>query len=350
MKKPLQTLLASSALALCCAAAHAKPVLLKTPIAFGSNLPALGTPIAWVADQLPLVSGGEVKMKIYEPGKLVAPLQILDAVSAGKVNSGYSIAGYWAGKIPAAAIFSTIPFGPEAPEFLAWMYYGNGLMLYQKMYDDAGYNVHVEPCSLVSPETSGWFKKPVEKVEDLKGLNMRFYGLGGEVMQKLGVSTSLIPGGEIFGALEKGAIDATEFSQPAIDEKLGFYKVAKHNYFPGWHQQATVFELLINKDTWNEMTDQQRAVVSTTCKASMTNSIAESEYIQFEAIKKNTEERGVTVHEWSPEMLDAFRKAWSEVLEEQKKDPTFAAVYEDLSTFRENYKLWSSRAFVPREQ
>lgn len=350
MKKPLQTLLASSALALCCAAAHAKPVLLKTPIAFGSNLPALGTPIAWVADQLPLVSGGEVKMKIYEPGKLVAPLQILDAVSAGKVNSGYSIAGYWAGKIPAAAIFSTIPFGPEAPEFLAWMYYGNGLTLYQKMYDDAGYNVHVEPCSLVSPETSGWFKKPVEKVEDLKGLNMRFYGLGGEVMQKLGVSTSLIPGGEIFGALEKGAIDATEFSQPAIDEKLGFYKVAKHNYFPGWHQQATVFELLINKDTWNEMTDQQRAVVSTTCKASMTNSIAESEYIQFEAIKKNTEERGVTVHEWSPEMLDAFRKAWSEVLEEQKKDPTFAAVYDDLSTFRENYKLWSSRAFVPRAQ
>ncbi len=349
MKKTLKTLLAASALAVCCAAAHAKPVLLKTPIAFSSQLPALGTPISWVADQLPVVSGGELKMKLYEPGKLVAPLQILDAVSSGKVNSGYAIAGYWSGKIPAAAIFSTIPFGPEAPEFMAWMYYGNGLKLYQKMYDDAGYNVHVEPCALISPETSGWYKKPINSVGDLKGLNIRFYGLGGEVMQKLGVSTSLLPGGEIFGALEKGAIDATEFSQPAIDEKLGFYKVAKHNYFPGWHQQATFFELLINKKTWDGMSDQQRAVISTTCKASVTNSVAESEYIQFEAIKANTEQRGVTIHEWPPEMLDAFRTAWDQVVEEQKKDPTFAAVYEDLSTFRENYKLWSTRAFVPRD-
>lgn len=349
MKNTLTTLLATSALALCCAAANAKPILLKTPIAFSSQLPALGTPIAWVAEQLPVVSGGELKMKLYEPGKLIAPLQILDAVSSGKVNSGYAIAGYWAGKIPAAAIFSTLPFGPEAPEFMAWMYYGNGLALYQKMYDDAGYNVHVEPCALISPETSGWYKKPINSVADLKGLNIRFYGLGGEVMQKLGVSTSLLPGGEIFGALEKGAIDATEFSQPAIDEKLGFYKVAKHNYFPGWHQQATFFELLINKKTWDGMSDQQRAVISTTCKASVTNSVAESEYIQFEAIKANTEQRGVTIHEWPPEMLDAFRTAWDQVVDEQKKDPTFAAVYEDLSTFRENYKLWSTRAFVPRD-
>jgi len=349
MKKTMKTVMAVSALSMCVAAANAKPILLKTPIAFGSHLPALGTPISWVSKQLPLVSGGQLKMKIYEPGKLVAPLQILDAVSSGKVNSGYAIAGYWAGKIPAAAIFSTIPFGPEAPEFMAWMYYGNGHKLYQKMYDDAGYNVHVEPCALISPETSGWFKKPVKSLDDLKGLNMRFYGLGGEVMQKLGVSTSLLPGGEIFGALEKGAIDATEFSQPAIDQKLGFYKIAKHNYFPGWHQQATMFELLINKDTWKKMDDSQRAVISTTCKASITNSIAESEYIQFDAIKKNTEERGVTVHKWPPKMLEAFRSAWAEVVEDQKKDPTFAAVYKDLQTFRENYKLWSSRAFVPRE-
>ncbi|WP_221801411.1 TRAP transporter substrate-binding protein [Oceanobacter mangrovi] len=349
MKTNLKTLVAVSALSMCAVAAQAKPVLLKTPIAFGSNLPALGTPIAWVADQLPLVSGGEVKMKLYEPGKLVAPLQILDAVSSGKVNSGYSIAGYWAGKMPASAIFSTIPFGPEAPEFAAWMYYGNGLKLYQKMYDDAGYNIHVEPCALISPETSGWFKKPVNSLDDLKGLNMRFYGLGGEVLAKLGVSTSLIPGGEIFGALEKGAIDATEFSQPAIDQKLGFYKVAKYNYFPGWHQQATFFELLINGDTWKSMSDQQRAVVSTTCKASVTNSVAESEYIQFEAIRANEEERGVIVKKWPKEMLDAFHKAWMEVAEEQKKDPTFAAVYDDLQTFRENYKLWSNRAFLPRD-
>lgn len=353
MKTTLKRLALATTLALAAtvsATAGAKPVLLKTPIAFGSNLPALGTPIVWVSEQLPLVSGGQLKMKIYEPGKLVAPLEILDAVSSGKVNSGYSIAGYWAGKMPASAIFSTIPFGPEAPEFMAWMYYGNGLKLYQKMYDDAGYKIHVEPCALISPETSGWFKKPVNSLDDLKGLNMRFYGLGGEVMAKLGVATSLLPGGEIFGALEKGAIDATEFSQPAIDERLGFYKVAKYNYFPGWHQQATFFELLINKDEWNGMDDSQRATISTVCKASVTNSIAESEFMQYKAIRANMEERGVTVNKWSPEMLKAFQTAWEEVVKEQKKDPTFAAVYDDLQTFRDNYKVWSSRAFVPREE
>ena len=327
---------------------HAKPILLKTPIAFGSHLPALGTPIKWVEQQLSLISAGEIKMKVYEPGKLVAPLEILDAVSSGKVNSGYAIAGYWAGKMPAATIFSTVPFGPEAPEFMAWMYYGNGMKLYQKMYDQSGYNVHVEACAIISPESSGWFKKPVKTIDDLKGLNMRFYGLGGQVMQKLGVSVSLIPGGEIFGALEKGAIDATEFSQPAIDQKLGFYKVAKYNYFPGWHQQATLFELLINKDTWKSMTKNQRAQISTTCKASVTNSIAESEYIQFSAMKKNDQDRGVITQTWPLEILNSFKAAWEEVVIEQKKDPMFKEVYEDLDSFRKNYAVWSSKAFLTR--
>jgi len=325
-----------------------KPILLKTPIAFGSHLPALGTPIKWIEDQLPLISAGDLKMKVYEPGKLIAPLEILDAVSTGKVNSGYSTAGYWSSTMPAASIFSAIPFGPEAPEFMAWLYYGNGMSLYQKMYDDAGYNVHVEACALISPETSGWFKKEITNVEDLKGLNMRFFGLGAQVLTKLGVSTSLLPGGEIFGALEKGAIDATEFSQPAIDQLLGFYKIAKHNYFPGWHQQATLFELLINGDTWNSMSETQQAQIGATCKASITNSIAESEYIQFEAMIANEMERGVQMHTWSPEMLDTFRGARDAVVIEQSEDETFNEVFQDLSKFRENYAVWAKRAFVPR--
>ena len=220
-------------------------VLLKTPIAFGSHLPALGTPIKWVSEQLPIMSDGSLKMKIYEPGKLVGAKEILGAVSSGKVNSGYATAGYWQGKIPAAALFSAVPFGPEAGEYMAWLYYGNGMKLYQEMYDSNGYNVHVMPCAIISPETSGWFKKEINTPEDLKGLNMRFFGLGASVMEKLGVSTSQLPGGEIFGALEKGAIDATEFSQPAIDQRLGLYKIAKYNYFPGWHQQATIFERIM---------------------------------------------------------------------------------------------------------
>lgn len=330
--------------------AHAedKEILLKTPIAFGSHLPALGTPIQWYADHIGQTSGGTVKMKIYEPGKLVNPAEILDAVSTGKVNSGYSTAGYWQGKLPASALFSAVPFGPEAGEYMAWMYFGNGLKLYQEMYDQGGYNVKVLPCAIISPESSGWFRKPIDKPEDLKGLNMRFFGLGASVMEKLGAGTVQLPGGEIFGALEKGAIDASEFSQPAIDERLGFHKVAKYNYFPGWHQQSTIFELLINKDTWNEMSQTQHDAIETTCMASMTYSIAEGEAIQFTAMEK-AKQNGVEIRYWSKEMLDLFKKTWLEVVEEKKsEDPFFDKVWTDLSTFRQGYALWQANGFLPR--
>ncbi|WP_299199287.1 TRAP transporter substrate-binding protein [uncultured Amphritea sp.] len=326
----------------------ADKILLKTPIAFGSHLPALGTPIKWVSEQLPIMSDGSLKMKIYEPGKLVGAKEILGAVSSGKVNSGYATAGYWQGKIPAAALFSAVPFGPEAGEYMAWLYYGNGLKLYQEMYDSNGYNVHVMPCAIISPETSGWFKKEINTPEDLKGLNMRFFGLGASVMEKLGVSTSQLPGGEIFGALEKGAIDATEFSQPAIDQRLGLYKIAKYNYFPGWHQQATIFELLVNKDTWNSMSKGQQAILDNTCKASVTNAIAEGEAMQFDVMAK-AKENGVNIRYWNDNMLTTFEEKWNEVVAEKTaEDPFFKKVWDDLSTFRKGYDLWEANAFLPR--
>lgn len=338
--------------ALCAAPAvqAADKLLLKTPIAFSTNLPGLGSPIPRVAEQMALMSGGTLKMKVYEPGKLVAPFEILDAVSTGKINSGYTTAGYWAGKIPASPLFSAVPFGPEAGEYMAWLYYGNGMDLYQEMYDQAGFNVKVMPCAIIAPETSGWFSKEINKPEDLQGLKMRFFGLGGKVMQKLGVATSLLPGGEIFPALEKGAIDATEFSMPAIDQRLGFHKLVKYNYFPGWHQQATVFELLVNKDVWNKASDSHKAIISNACKASMTDSFAEGEAIQHDAMKTNVEKHGVKIMQWNDVMLETFSKTWDEtVKEEAAADPFFAKVHADMTTFRDGYSMWKSNAFLPRK-
>ncbi|WP_424830592.1 TRAP transporter substrate-binding protein [Ruegeria sp.] len=349
MKKTL-TSLAIAASLITAPALAADKLLLKTPIAFSTELPGLGSPIPRVADQLDLMSGGTLKMKVYEPGKLVPSFEILDAVSTGKINSGYTTAGYWAGKIPAAPLFSAVPFGPEAGEYMAWLYYGNGLSLYQEMYDQAGYNVHVIPCAIIAPETSGWFATEINSPEDLNGLKMRFFGLGGKVMQKLGVATSLLPGGEIFPALEKGAIDATEFSMPAIDARLGFHKLVKFNYFPGWHQQATVFELMINKDTWNETSDQHKAIIENACKASMADSFAEGEAIQHAALIDNVENNGVTIKQWSPEMLDTFQATWEEVAaEEAANDAFFAKVLTDMNEFRDGYDLWKTNAFLPRQ-
>lgn len=330
-------------------AADSKPVLLKVPVIFGTHLPGLGSTVKWVGDNIGKVSNGSVKMKIYEPKKLVAPFEILDAVSTGKVNAGYSTAGFWSGKIPAAPLFTAVPFGPEAGEYMAWMYYGNGLSLYQEMYDQANFNVHVMPCGITAPETSGWFSKPINSPEDLKGLKMRFFGLGGQVMQKLGVSVAALPGGEIFPALEKKAIDATEFTMPAVDQRLGFHKVVKYNYFPGWHQQATIYELLVNKETWNGLSENQQAAINVTCKAAMTEGFAQGEAIQFEVMKENVASRGVKNMYWSDDMLSTFKKTWLEVVEENKKDAFFSKVWADMSQFRDGYDLWESHAFLPRK-
>ncbi|MCB2227710.1 MAG: TRAP transporter substrate-binding protein [Desulfarculaceae bacterium] len=354
MRKAAKLLTLVMALSLLMAApalvsAKEKPVLLKVPVTFSTELPGLGSTIKWVSERIGTLSGGAIKMKVYEPKKLVAPFEILESVSKGKVNAGYSMSAYWAGKINAAPIFSAIPFGPDASEYLAWMYYGNGLKFWQEMYDKNGYNVHVLLCGVIAPETSGWFNKEINTPEDLKGLRMRFFGFGGKVMQKMGVSTSLLPGGEIFPALEKKALDATEFSMPAIDKRLGFYKVVKYNYYPGWHQQASLFELLINKDTWNSLSKHQKMCLEIITRAATADSLAFVESLQAPVIKENVTKRGVINKYWSPEMLAAYKKAWLEVVEEEKKkDPFFAKVWDDLSKFREEYEYWSSVAFLPR--
>ena len=139
-------------------------------------------------------------------------------------------------------MYATVPFGPEVGEYLAWMSFGGGEQMMKELH--AKYNVEVLLCGVISPEASGWFRKEIKTLDDLKGLKMRFFGLGANVMQKMGVPTQMLRAGEIFQALQLGTIDATEFSMPAMDLTLGFHQVAKHYYFPGWHQQATLNHLL----------------------------------------------------------------------------------------------------------
>ncbi len=328
----------------------AEKLLLKMPVYVGTHLTGLGSTPKWLAEHVNRASGGSLKIKLYEPGRLIPAKEILQAVHSGQVNAGFSTAGFNSGVLGnKASFFSAIPFGPDAPEYLAWIYYGDGRKLWQQLYDDKQLKVHSIPCGILAPETSGWFSRPVDKPEDLKGLRMRFFGLGGLVMEKLGVSTSLLPSKEIFPALEKGAIDATEFSMPAIDERLGFYKILKYNYYPGWHQPATLVEVLINKDTWNAMDAQQQTLMEMGCKAAMLDGYALGESIQFPAMKKNLEQRGVENRYWSKEMLDLFHSKWQEVVtEESANDPGFKAIWENLQAFRKDYAIWNEWAFMPR--
>ncbi|HCX90130.1 MAG: C4-dicarboxylate ABC transporter [Deltaproteobacteria bacterium CG_4_9_14_3_um_filter_44_9] len=331
------------------AMAEEERVLLKIPVAFPTSLPTLGAVLPWFAKNVEAASGGSIKCIIYEPGKLVPPFEIHDAVSTGKVNAGYTVTGYIVGKVPSIELFGSVPFGPGPLAYLAWFYEGNGRALFQETFDNAGYNFKVFPFGFIGPETGGWFTKPIEKPKDLKGLRIRFFGLGGKVMQKVGASVSLIPGGEIFPALEKRAIEGTEFSQPAMDAKLGFSKVCKYNYFPGWHQPASQAELIINKDTWNSMSPRQQTIIELAVRAANSYTLANSEAIQGKIIKENAKKHGVHNLYWSDKMLEVLKKAWLEVVREMSaKDPMFKKTWDDLQTFMVEHDYWEVFGYLPR--
>jgi TRAP-type mannitol/chloroaromatic compound transport system substrate-binding protein len=328
--------------------AQAQDVIEMTS-SFGSNLPILGTAAVDFTERLNAISG-EIQFEHFDPGKLVPTLEALDAVSNGSVDAGYATSGYWQGKIKSASLFAAVPFGPEAGEFLGWILYDDGADLWQRMYDEAGYDVKVTPCGVIAPETSGWFKNEINSVADLEGLNMRFFGLGAEVMQRIGVSTSLLSAGDIFPALERGAIDATEFSMPRIDARLGFHKIAKFNYFPGWHQPSTLFELIINRDIWDGLSERAQAQIEAACLATITTTLAEGEATNYAAMVENTEKNGVTLKQWPPEMLELFENTWNEVAGElAAEDEFFAEVWADLQEYREGYKIWSNNIYIPRK-
>lgn len=311
---------------------------------YPSTLTQLGTLGVNLSKNIETMSGGELELKFFEPGALVPALEVFDAVSNGSVDAGWSTPGYWQGKEPALALFSAVPFGPDAREYGAWLLFGGGEEMMQKIYDK--YNIHSIICGVIAPEASGWFREPVNSIDELAGKKMRFFGLGAKVMQKLGVDTQLLGAADIYPALERGTIDATEFSQPAIDLNLGFYQIAKHYYFPGWHQQSTSFELLVNKDRWNGLSDSEKAMLTTACRANYALGMAEGEAIQGKALAE-LESKGVTIHKWDQATLDKFEETWNEVAAEiAASDASFKEAWDSLTAFRAEYKKWSDVGYL----
>ena len=347
MKNALTALPLAAALACLAAPVSAQEVVRwGIPMAFGSNLTALGDTMPWVSEQLKKVSGGSVNLQVFEPGKLVPALGIFDAVSTGKAEAGYSFMGYELGKVPVAAIFGALPFGMETPQFSAWMYFGGGDALLKEAFKP--HNVYPIFCGSISPEAAGWFKKEIKTPEDLKGLKFRAAALGGKIYQKMGASVTMLPGGELFQALEKGVLDGTEFSLPTVDDQLGFDKIAKHYYLPGWHQPSTNQYLYVNLAAWGKLKPQTQAQIETTCTAGVIMALAKAEALQGDMLAKFKKE-GVELHQFSKPMLDAFAKASKEVLaEESAKDPMFKKVYDSMAAFQNKNREWHDYGYLPR--
>jgi TRAP-type mannitol/chloroaromatic compound transport system substrate-binding protein len=338
------TAAAAIGLATTAAIAQEKKVRLNMAGAFPSTTGLLGPTQQYIVDTLKKVSGGSIDAKFFEPGALVPAGQYFDAIGNGSLDSAWTVSGFFTGKDIAFAMFAAVPFGPEAGEYMGWMNHGGGRQIYDDLH--AKYNIVALPCGLIAPEASGWFRKEIKGPDDLKGLKMRFFGLGANVMQKLGVQTQLLQAGEIFQALQLGTIDATEFSMPVMDLTLGFHQVAKHYYFPGWHQMSTINSLYFSKAKWAEFSDTQKEQIRVTCDSTMFRQFVEGESVQAKAIKE-IQAKGVTLHYWPKEMLALYKKTWEEVAKEQvEKSPEFKKAYDSYSAFRSEYKVWKDFGYL----
>jgi TRAP-type mannitol/chloroaromatic compound transport system substrate-binding protein len=316
----------------------------KMHSAFASNLPVLGPAGKRMERTMGEISNGAFELKFFEPGALVPGIAYYDPISQGSLDAAYGSPGYNVNKETALAFFTAVPFGPGFGEFNGWLKYGGGYDLYDEI--NAKFGVKGLICGMIAPEASGWFRKEIKSVEDLRGLKMRFFGLGARVMEKFGVSTQLLAGGDIYPALELGTIDATEFSMPTMDEGLGFYKVAKHYYFPGWHQSVSTAELIFPRGKYDGLSKLQKDWLRVMCGYQMVEEYVESDATQGPAMKR-MQEKGAQIHVWPQETLDKFEAAWKEVAaEESAKNAVFKKVYDSYLAFRAEYKIWKDRGYL----
>jgi TRAP-type mannitol/chloroaromatic compound transport system substrate-binding protein len=310
----------------------------KLASAVTGSAPLVGAAGKRIADQIGKVTDGSVDVRFFEPGALVPPLEVFDAVSKGSIDAGWHATGYITGKIPAAAFFVGYPFGPYAQEYLAWYYHGGGQALHERLYKP--FNVKTIQCTALAPEAFGWFRREIKSVEDLRGLKIRNAGLGAKVLDKAGASAQLLAPGEIYQALERGMIDGAENSSPAIDVKAGYHQIAKNYYFPGWHQPVAMWELIINMDRWNALTPAQRLQIEAACGDNIAHSIAEGEAAQTAALDE-IKKSGVQVSRLPEPVLKVLEEKWREVAaEESARNADFKEIWDSVSAFRTRYEAW----------
>lgn len=345
MKKRLVAAALAAATMLSTAPAYADSFDLQS--VFGLQVPSIGpSPVKW-AERVKMMTGGKVDITVHGAGDFVPGFEVFGAVSSGALPMGFDWIGYWAQTVPVANLIGSMPFGPSPDVALAWMFEGGGLEIIQKAYDPHG--VKVIPCHLVVPEAGGWFNKEIKSADDFKGLNMRIAGLGGKALAKLGANTQLVPAGEIYVSLETGRIDATEFSAPQLDIGLGFQKVAKYYYFPGWHQPSSWDSIIINMDVWNGFDETTQNIMVEACKANIAYNLGDQLNAQADAIAK-IREAGVEVRRFPDEVLSAIREQADVVLtEEAEADPIFKEAYESLTAYMDRVGEWEQLQAIPKK-
>ena len=298
-----------------------------------------GSPTDFI-EKVKVLSGGRLQIQHFAAGELIPALEGFDAVSKGTVEMNVANSYFWSGKTFAAQYFTAVPFGLNFQGMTAWLYHGGGLKLWEEVYTP--FNLVPIPMGNTGIQMTGWFRKPIEKVEDLKGLKMRIPGLAGKVYSQLGVDVKLLPAGEIFPALERGVIDVAEFVGPYQDRRLGLHKAAKNYYTTGWHETSTVTELIVNRKAWDSLPNDLKEVVRTAAAACNTISHTWCEATNAEALDDLVKNHGVIAKPLPADILRKLREVTNQVLADAaSKDPLVKKVHDSFTAFKTIHDKWA---------
>ena len=293
-----------------------------------------------ISQRVEQMSGGGFQIDTYAAGEIVPGLEVLDAVQSGSVECGHTASYYYIGKNPAFAFGTAVPFGLTASQQNAWLYYGGGLDAINDLYAD--FRTVSFPAGNTGAQMGGWFKKPVDSLSELKGVKMRIPGMGGKVMASLGVNVQVLPGGEIYLALDRGAIDAAEFTGPYDDEKLGLPQAAPYYYYPGWWEPGPTFSALVNRRAWEKLPSEYQAMFKTACAEA--NLSMQSMYDQ-----RNSEslarllKTGIKLQSFSNEILEQAQVSTADLLADlSSRDQRFRMIYEQWRSFQKQVDQWNN--------
>ena len=291
-----------------------------------------------IAKRVASATAGKFTIQVFAAGEIVPGLQAMDAVKDGTVECCHTAPYYYFGKDPTFAFACAIPFGMNARQQNAWMYHGGGMALMREFFRD--YNIINFPAGNTGAQMGGWFRKEIRSVADLKGLKFRVGGFAGRVLGKLGVVPQQIAGGDIYPALEKGTIDAAEWVGPYDDEKLGFFKVAKYYYYPGWWEGGPELDLFVNIKQWEALPAEYKSILESACAEANIDMLAKYDALNPAALKRLVG-NGVQLRPFNRDIMAACYKAANEVYaEESAKNPKFKKVFDSWKAFRDDQILW----------
>jgi TRAP-type mannitol/chloroaromatic compound transport system substrate-binding protein len=295
------------------AAEPAKTYSWKMVTAWPKNYPGLGTAAERLAERVGTMSDGRLTIKVYAAGELVPALEVFDAVSRGSAELGHGAAYYWKGKVPTAQFFTSVPFGLSASEMNAWLTRGQGQQFWEEAYAPHG----VKPMVVgnTGMQMGGWYNKEINSLDDLRGLKIRMPGLGGEVLSRLGATTVNLPGGEVFTALQTGAIDASDWVSPYNDLAFGLHKAARYYYYPGWQEPQAVLELLVNQKAFDSLPVDLQAILTEATRAASRDMMDDYVYNNALALEQ-LKEQGAQLKRFPDEVLTAMREESERVLGE----------------------------------